>query len=103
MIGQRLRATRIARNITQEDLAARLQVGKQQINRWEHNKTEADGHYVARLAQELGVSADYLLGLSDEQQTITGDLSAAERALLDAWRRGQLVEAIRVLVGDSTS
>jgi len=96
----RLKALRIQRGHSQGSLAEMLGMGEKQIWRYENGQTMPDADVVAKIARALNTTTDYLLGLADEQQPVTGDLSPSERALLDAWRRGQLVEAMRVLVGD---
>jgi transcriptional regulator with XRE-family HTH domain len=66
MRGDRLRQIRKIRGITQEELSERLGIGNRQIWRYENNKTVPDVNMLTKLADALDVSADYLLGLSDE-------------------------------------
>lgn len=63
MRGDRLRE---ARQLTQRELAARCGLGEKQIWRYENNESDPTGDYVARIARELEVSADYLLGLAEK-------------------------------------
>ena len=68
-LGQRVRERRIVLDITQQELADALEVTPQHISVIEQNKVAPSIALLARLAQELGVSADYLL--SGEEGIIT--------------------------------
>lgn len=100
--GDRVRLTREELNLTQDELANLIGAGVQQINRYENLKTEPDADTVARLATALSVSTDYLLGLTDDPRppALTDALNARERVVLLAWRKGNLREAIKVMVND---
>lgn len=102
-MGHRLRALREANRLTQEQLAEQIQVGVLQINRWENHKTEPSGETVARLATALNTSADYLLGLTDDETPVDllkSGLRPNERAVINAWRRGEKYEAIKTIIKD---
>lgn len=101
MLGSRFREVRIARGLTQDDLADRLGISRSGINRYEHEKTEADAIIISRIARELEVSSDYLLGLTDDPRPpgVVSDLSETERAIVAAVRRRDLLGAIRLIVG----
>lgn len=103
MIGERLRKLRDDLHWTQDDLAQRLDVSVQQINRWENNKHKTDSQTVGAIAEKLGCSTDYLLGLTDDpapHSMTSNTLNARERLALNYWRHGELTEAIRVIVND---
>jgi transcriptional regulator with XRE-family HTH domain len=97
--GERLRAVREAKNYTQEDLAHFLDVTQQQIWRWESGATEPNGDFISRLAKTLEVTADYLLGLSDDPypRRREEDLTPVEQRLLAALREGRIVEALEAI------
>ena len=86
--GDRLRQLRISRGFTQEALAERLALGIRQIHRYERGLSDPSGSIVAKIAKELEVSTDYLLGLSDQpyRQLREQDLTAQEQVLLTAFR-----------------
>ncbi len=68
MIGERVKALRKARGITQEELAARLQtrgvvIERDSISRIEIGTRFVADYEVAALCDALGVTADDLLGL----------------------------------------
>lgn len=103
MHGQRIRGLREALGYTQDDLAEKINVAVLQINRYENDKTKPNGEVIARLAQALYTTTDYLLGLTDEPSPSglsSNDLTAKERAAIVAWRRGERFEAIKVIVED---
>ena len=101
MRGDRLRKVREARGYTQEELAEHLNIGSLQIWRYENGETEPKGDVVAKIAQYLNVSTDYLLGLTDNPMGHTeNDLTPKEQRVLAAMRHGDVVEAIKVIVSD---
>lgn len=67
LFGQRLKAIRKAANEKQDDLAEAIGVKKAQISEMENGKKTTTVEKVALICQHYGVSADYLLGLKDEQ------------------------------------
>ena len=64
--GQRLRAARKARGEKQEDLGQVLGVKKSQISEMERGSTSTTLEKLSIICQHYNVSADYLLGLTDE-------------------------------------
>jgi len=103
MRGDRLRDLRISLGYTQETLAERAKIGLRQIWRYENEESEPSGNTVANLAQILGTSADYLLGLTDDPMPYSmrlGEMTARERAILSALRYGRIIDAIRYIVLD---
>lgn len=99
MLGARIRRARNEANFTQEELAEKISVGVIQINRYENGKNQPTADVLMRIATALGVSADYLLGLSDDPSSnIKFDqLTAQERMVLSAMRRGEPMEAINII------
>ncbi len=64
--GKRVRAARWERGLSQEGLARLVDASKNSVQNWERNGTFARAETVVAIARALDVSADYLLGLSDE-------------------------------------
>ena len=87
--GDRLRSIREKRNLTQDELAARLGFGQSQMTKYENGKSEPTPEIIVRLARELSVTTDWLLGLVDtpDEHLQEEDLSPDERKLLSAFRR----------------
>lgn len=102
MRGDRLARIRELRQLSQADLAEMVGLGMQQIYRYENGKTQPDGDVVARIAQALEVSTDFLLGLTDSPTPyIQADLTEHERRALNAWRKGEKYEAIKEIINDN--
>lgn len=60
-LGNKLAAARRARNLTQEQLAEKLDVTRQAVSRWESDTAYPETDKIVRMAQILEVSCDYLL------------------------------------------
>lgn len=59
---KRLQQLRKERNLTQEDLASKLNISPQSVSKWENNLSEPDLEMLLNLCQILNVSTDYILG-----------------------------------------
>lgn len=100
MFGERLLLMRVQRGLSQVELGERIGLGENAIWRYETGKTEPKGEIIARIARELDVSTDYLLGMTDYPgQYIVGELTPREREAIAAWRRGDKFEAIKAITG----
>ena len=62
---ERLKAARKGRNLTLEQLGSQLEVTKQTVSRWEKGERYPALDVLYTIAEVLGVSSDYLLGLSN--------------------------------------
>lgn len=100
--GDRLKQLRESRNYTHAELADLINVGFAQIYRFEAQKASPTADILAKLAEVFNVSADYLLGLTDEQAPHfrVDNLSPEEREVLAELRRGNKLAAIRAIAGD---
>lgn len=65
-IGKRLREARLKKGITQAEVAKRLGVTRSVIARYEKEINDPPSENISRLAEILGVSADWLLGRTDD-------------------------------------
>lgn len=77
MFAKRLAELRNRRNITQYDLAERLQFSRAQISNYEQGTREPDFQTLIIFADFFGVSLDYLLGRTDEMH-VPSDNTAAD-------------------------
>ena len=66
IFGQRLKAIRKEKKETQDDLALILDVGKSHISEMERGNRTTTAEKIALICKHYHVSADYLLGLSDD-------------------------------------
>ena len=60
-LGNKLAQARRAKNLTQEQLAEKLEVTRQAVSRWESDAAYPETDKIVRMAQILEVSCDYLL------------------------------------------
>lgn len=95
----RLKASRLKSHLTQEELANRLNTDKVQISRWERGEALPRAETLIELSRILGVSVDYLLGISDEPtiRIRVDNLSIEEMAILSALRSGNEKEAMKII------
>ena len=70
MIGERLLELRKDANLTQDDLAAILNINKHSISSYERDKSEPPDAIKIAIAQYFNVSVDYLVGLTDHPQPL---------------------------------
>ena len=61
-LSQNIKQFRSEKNLTQEQLAAKLGISGQAVSKWETSETYPDGSMLVTLAQALGVSLDRLFG-----------------------------------------
>ena len=73
--GDKLRALRMEKKLTQNDLAARLGIVGASVSSYEKNKQYPSVEVLIQLCQAFDVSADYLLGLSDDKNFNTSTLT----------------------------
>ncbi len=66
VFGERLRALRNEKGVGQDRLAKELGLSNASISYWETGKQEPCASAVFKLASYFDVSADYLLGLTDD-------------------------------------
>jgi transcriptional regulator with XRE-family HTH domain len=65
-IGKKIKALRIQKELTQEELAAKLNMSSQAVSKWENNVTMPDIQLLPRLSVLLGVTIDELFALTDD-------------------------------------
>ena len=78
----RIKELRQTRGWRQEDLAAQINVGKGTVSKYEKESLGLDSKTVCALCRIFGVTADYLLCLSDIPNSI---ISEEDAALLRAY------------------
>ncbi len=66
MIGERLWDLRREAGLTQDDLAAVLNINKHSISSYERDKNEPPDEIKIAIAKYFGVSVDYLLGVTND-------------------------------------
>lgn len=95
-INETVKELRLRENMTQVELAEKLNCNRQKIADWERGKTTPAADDIILLAKIFNVSADYLLGLTDTP-TIDKDLRfISDYTQLDY----SVITAIHELKGD---
>jgi len=94
-IGENIKHLRKSRDITQEEMAARLGVSFQAVSKWERGDTYPDITMLPALANFFGVSTDELIGMDDikkrEEEYNIGKI------VNDFQRSGKFEEAVQFL------
>ncbi|SHM84341.1 DNA-binding transcriptional regulator, XRE-family HTH domain [Bacillus sp. bc15] len=67
MFGQRLKALRLEKGMTQQQLADVLEIEKSNISRFESGKQSPSSENKVKMAKIFNVSVDYMLGLSEHR------------------------------------
>lgn len=85
----RLKSIRKQRGLSQRELARLCSLGETQINKYESGLSEPNVESLKLMSERLGVSTDYLLGVTDEPHGHLGDgeVSDEEGQILDTFRR----------------
>lgn len=85
----RIKLRRESLGLTQEELAKRIGVGTNVIYRYETRQMEPNSGTLAKLADELAVSSDWLLDRTDDMGGFyhLEDLSPEEAKLIELLRR----------------
>jgi repressor LexA len=88
-----LKQCRKKQGISQAELASKLGVTQQAVGKWESGKSSPDPSTVARIAELLNTTADYLLGLY--RPVRLSEVEAEQKEILKIVRRladeGQIV------------
>jgi transcriptional regulator with XRE-family HTH domain len=102
--GERLKIAREQKGFTQRELGNLLGIKDTQLSRYENDKMEPSARYLELLARHLDVTADYLLGLTDDPRKRFGDTEIAgdEWLMIETFRRDGWPGVIR-LVADRIS
>lgn len=97
----RIRETRLLRGLSQADLAGKVGVSRQAIGQYESNERRPGGEILVRLAQVLGVSSAYLVGMTDasnrEEQVPAGWEQVVDEAKRAGFTPEDLRRALRML------
>ena len=68
-IGEKMKKLMIAQNITQKDLALRLNVQEATISRYINNSREPNAENLANIATALNTTVDFLIGKNTSSET----------------------------------
>ena len=75
MLDARISELRLAKGMSQVELAKRLGVTKQSVSNWENDNIQPSIEMLKALSKVFSVSTDYLLGFDDRRYIEVTDLS----------------------------
>lgn len=95
-----MREAREALGISQRELARRCGISEAQISKYEKGTIDPSSTFLKNIAEALNVSADYLLGLTNEPRGHLGDdlVTEDEESLLHSFRREGWAGVAQLLV-----
>ncbi len=67
MLGERIKTLRLARAMSQVELAKELGVTKQSVSNWENDNIQPSIEMLIKIATTFSVPTDYLLSLDDRK------------------------------------
>lgn len=87
-LGTAIKAARLAKDWSQEELAARLSVRKASVSRWESEDRIPNIATLKAIARELGLSFEELLGTQDAspRPPTSSDISSLDPLLIATWK-----------------
>ncbi|MBD5495627.1 MAG: helix-turn-helix transcriptional regulator [Lachnospiraceae bacterium] len=83
-LNENIKQLRLARSLSQVDLANALGVTKQSISNWENNNIQPSIDMLVRLAQFFSVSTDFILGLNQRKYLEVSELTDYQIAHISA-------------------
>ncbi len=84
----RIKQLREEKHLSQQQLADKLNVTQSSVSKYEIGLAEPDTNSIIIMSKLFGVSADYLLGISDSRIGIaSSDLKEDETLILNDYRR----------------
>ena len=97
MLGENIKTTRRNRGFTQEELAARLNVVRQTVSKWEKGYSVPDAEMLKKLAEALDTDVSRLLGspvtensntdaVAEQLSRINEQLAAKNRRARRVWK-----------------
>ena len=96
-IQERLKDLRVERGLTLEQLAEQTQLSKSALGSYEANEYKDTSHYaLIKLAKFYGVTADYLLGLTETKNHSNADLADLRLSddMIDLLKSGRIDTAL---------
>lgn len=78
MFSEKIKELRLARGITQVELANSLSVTKQSVSNWENNNIMPSIEILLQLSDFFGVSTDYILGKENEKTLNVSKLTESQ-------------------------
>ena len=98
LFSQQLKILREEKDISQKELAKRLFVSAQAVSKWEKDKSSPNPETLAKIADILGVSADYLLERTEQKEMPTpADGSGRTPEFVQLYERLNAAEQVMIM------
>ena len=78
-IGERIKHLRISKKLTQDEVAQALNVKRETVTRWETGARDIKTEITILLSKYFNVSADYLLGLTENTSTNISEIGISNK------------------------
>ena len=78
-IGERIKHLRISKKLTQDEVAHALNVKRETVTRWETGARDITPEITILLSKYFNVSADYLLGLTENTSTNISEIGISNK------------------------
>ena len=78
-IGERIKHLRISKKLTQDEVAHALNVKRETVTRWETGASDIKTEITILLSKYFNVSADYLLGLTENTSTNISEIGISNK------------------------
>ena len=78
-IGERIKHLRISKKLTQDEVAHALNVKRETVTRWETGARDIKTEITLLLSKYFNVSADYLLGLTENTSTNISEIGISNK------------------------
>ncbi len=72
-MGERIAKARMYMNLNQRELAKNANIAEPTLSRYENGYREPKAGTISQIAEALGISADYILGITDTIEVINKD------------------------------
>ncbi|MBR1482922.1 MAG: helix-turn-helix domain-containing protein [Ruminococcus sp.] len=86
-----LKKLRNEKKVTQQQLAEKIGVSQQSVNKYENHNVEPDIETLIKIAEYFHTSVDYLIGNTELERVIENvekyDLNFDEKCLIDIYRK----------------
>ncbi|WP_338754233.1 helix-turn-helix transcriptional regulator [Bacillus sp. FJAT-52991] len=90
MLSKRLKAARLRKKLTQQELADRLKTTKGTISNYENGHSTPSNEMLREIALVLEISTDYLLGVTNSESSTSNSLTDDEREMLEFFKNPEL-------------
>ena len=98
-LGQRIKAARIRKGYTQEQLAEVMCIPKSTISAYENDKVDIKGSVLVELSGFLDTTPNYLLGVEDkEEDAFVVEMNSLLRQISDDKAKTILLAQIKAIV-----